>query len=191
MSHLNSNLHPISHPHPTQNLDAGVLRDIRAHGYERPTPIQAQGIPVCLRGRDILGCAETGSGKTASFAIPMVQHVLQQVCVMDGWVYRVVCIVSACMYTPTSAHTYTPTHPHTHTPTPTCTSAHTTHLHTHTSTHTHTHLQDPLRRGDGPLALVLAPTRELAQQIEVETQKFSTSSRNKVCLYVFVCFFLM
>lgn len=40
--------------------------------------------------------------------------------------------------------------------------------------------QDPLRRGDGPLALVLAPTRELAQQIEAETQKFSTSSRNKV-----------
>ena len=64
---------------PFQNLDPGVLRDIRAHGYERPTPIQAQGVPVCLRGRDILGCAETGSGKTASFAIPMVQHVLAQV----------------------------------------------------------------------------------------------------------------
>ena len=78
------------------------MLDIRQREYQSPTPIQAQGIPVALSGRDILGCAETGSGKTASFAIPMIQH----------------CLISA-----------------------------------------------KLRRGDGPIGLVLAPTRELAQQV--------------------------
>ena len=77
------------------------MLDIRQREYQSPTPIQAQGIPFALSGRDILGCAETGSGKTASFAIPMIQH---------------------CLEAP------------------------------------------KLRRGDGPIGLVLAPTRELAQQ---------------------------
>ena len=86
----------------TQNLHANVMLDIRQREYQSPTPIQAQGIPVALSGRDILGCAETGSGKTASFAIPMIQH---------------------CLTSP------------------------------------------KLRRGDGPIGLVLAPTRELAQQV--------------------------
>ena len=44
--------------------------DIQKHEYTKPTPIQAQAIPTALSGRDILGCAETGSGKTASFSIP-------------------------------------------------------------------------------------------------------------------------
>ena len=68
-------------------------------------------MPIGLSGRDILGCAETGSGKTASFSIPMIQHALNQ---------------------------------------------------------------EALRRGDGPLGLVLAPTRELAQQIEKEVRSLST-----------------
>ncbi|MEW5298857.1 MAG: hypothetical protein WDW36_001934 [Sanguina aurantia] len=97
------------------NLHQNILTDIASHKYETPTPIQAQGIPIALSGRDILGCAETGSGKTASFAIPMIQHCLNQA---------------------------------------------------------------PLRPGDGPIGLVLAPTRELAQQIEREVKAFSTSSRN-------------
>jgi len=84
---------------------------IQGRGFERPTPIQAQCIPLGLCGRDILGCAETGSGKTASFSVPMIQH----------------CLV-----------------------------------------------QEALRRGDGPLGLVLAPTRELAQQIEKEVKALST-----------------
>lgn len=58
------------------NLHASVLKDIHDHGYNRPTPIQCQAIPVSLAGNDILGCAETGSGKTASFSIPMIQHVV-------------------------------------------------------------------------------------------------------------------
>jgi ATP-dependent RNA helicase DDX5/DBP2 len=93
-------------PHaPPQNLNCDIIQDIISHKYTAPTPIQCQGIPIALSGRDILGCAETGSGKTASFAIPMIQHCLQQT---------------------------------------------------------------RLRPGDGPIGLVLAPTRELAQQIEKE-----------------------
>ncbi|ERN04183.1 DEAD-box ATP-dependent RNA helicase 20 [Amborella trichopoda] len=89
-----------------------IMKDIAFHEYTRPTPIQAQAMPIALSGRDLLGCAETGSGKTAAFSIPMIQHCLAQ---------------------------------------------------------------QPLRRGDGPLALVLAPTRELAQQIEKEVKAFSRS----------------
>lgn len=49
------------------------MKDIAFHEYTRPTSIQAQAMPVALGGRDLLGCAETGSGKTAAFAIPMIQ----------------------------------------------------------------------------------------------------------------------
>ncbi|KAF5177419.1 Atp-dependent rna helicase [Thalictrum thalictroides] len=86
-------------------LHSSIMKDIAFHEYTRPTSIQAQAMPVALSGKDLLGCAETGSGKTAAFTIPMIQHCLAQ---------------------------------------------------------------PPIRRGDGPLALVLAPTRELAQQIEKE-----------------------
>ncbi|KAK1320723.1 DEAD-box ATP-dependent RNA helicase 24 [Acorus calamus] len=89
----------------SNGLHVSIMKDIAFHEYTRPTSIQAQAMPVALSGRDLLGCAETGSGKTAAFAIPMIQHCLAQ---------------------------------------------------------------PPIRRGDGPLALVLAPTRELAQQIEKE-----------------------
>ncbi|KAG5585946.1 hypothetical protein H5410_046380 [Solanum commersonii] len=97
---------------PDMCLDASIMKDIEKHGYTTPTSIQAQAMPVALSGRDLLGCAETGSGKTAAFSIPMIQHCLAQ---------------------------------------------------------------QPLQRGDGPLALVLAPTRELAQQIEKEVTAFSMS----------------
>ncbi|XP_010253045.1 PREDICTED: ATP-dependent RNA helicase DBP2-like [Nelumbo nucifera] len=93
-------------------LHSSIMKDIAFHEYTRPTSIQAQAMPVALSGRDLLGCAETGSGKTAAFTIPMIQHCLAQ---------------------------------------------------------------PPIRRGDGPLALVLAPTRELAQQIEKEVKAFSRS----------------
>nr|GMD20241.1 DEAD-box ATP-dependent RNA helicase 20-like isoform X1 [Ipomoea batatas] len=101
-----------SHPAPApvesftdMCLHPSIMKDIALHNYTIPTSVQAQAMPVALSGRDLLGCAETGSGKTAAFTIPMIQHCLAQ---------------------------------------------------------------PPLRRGDGPLALVLAPTRELAQQIETE-----------------------
>ncbi|XAR60823.1 RNA helicase [Bertholletia excelsa] len=94
------------------SLHSSIMKDIEFHEYSTPTSIQAQAMPVALSGRDLLGCAETGSGKTAAFTIPMIQHCLAQ---------------------------------------------------------------PPVRRGDGPLALVLAPTRELAQQIEKEVKAFSRS----------------
>ncbi|CAA7389234.1 unnamed protein product [Spirodela intermedia] len=97
---------------PEQCLHPSIMKDIAYHDYTRPTSIQAQAMPIALSGRDILGCAETGSGKTAAFAIPMIQHCLGQ---------------------------------------------------------------QPIRQGDGPMALVLAPTRELAQQIEKEVKAFSRS----------------
>ncbi|KAI3941505.1 hypothetical protein MKW92_037909 [Papaver armeniacum] len=93
-------------------LHESIMKDIAFHEYTRPTSIQAQAMPVALNGRDLLGCAETGSGKTASFVIPMIQH---------------------CLAKPS------------------------------------------VRRGDGPLALVLSPTREHAQQIEKEVKAFSRS----------------
>ncbi|TXG46847.1 hypothetical protein EZV62_026141 [Acer yangbiense] len=96
-------------------LHVSIMKDIEFHDYTRPTSIQAQAMPVALSGRDLLGCAETGSGKTAAFTIPMIQHCLAQA---------------------------------------------------------------PIKRGDGPLALVLAPTRELAQQIEKEVKAFSRSLEN-------------
>ncbi|EPS64666.1 hypothetical protein M569_10114, partial [Genlisea aurea] len=95
-----------------QNLHSSIMEDIAFHAYSTPTSIQAQAMPVALSGRDLLGCAETGSGKTAAFSIPMIQHCLAQ---------------------------------------------------------------PPIQRGDGALALVLAPTRELAQQIEKEVKAFSRS----------------
>ncbi|CAI5473054.1 unnamed protein product [Closterium sp. Yama58-4] len=105
-------------PAPVESFDdmglhPNISKDIVYHSYTNPTPIQAQAMPIALSNRDLLGCAETGSGKTAAFAIPMIQHCLHQA---------------------------------------------------------------PLRPGDGPLALVLAPTRELAQQIEKEVKAFSLSS---------------
>ena len=50
-----------------------ILKSLKAEGYTQPTPIQEQAIPVVLQGRDLLGCAQTGTGKTAAFAIPMLQ----------------------------------------------------------------------------------------------------------------------
>lgn len=50
-----------------------LLKSIKAEGYDRPTPIQQQSIPIILKRRDLLGCAQTGTGKTAAFALPVLQ----------------------------------------------------------------------------------------------------------------------
>lgn len=55
------------------NLSELILKALVDQGYENPTPIQAQAIPVILEGKDLLGCAQTGTGKTAAFAIPVLQ----------------------------------------------------------------------------------------------------------------------
>ena len=54
-------------------LTAPLQRAVEAIGYDTPTPIQQQAIPAVLAGRDLLGCAQTGTGKTAAFALPLIQ----------------------------------------------------------------------------------------------------------------------
>jgi len=54
-------------------LSEDLLRAVSDAGYSEPTPIQAQAIPIVLMGRDVLGCAQTGTGKTASFTLPMIE----------------------------------------------------------------------------------------------------------------------
>lgn len=56
------------------NIAEPILRAIAEKGYTHPTPIQEKSIPVLLRGEDLLGCAQTGTGKTAAFAIPIIQQ---------------------------------------------------------------------------------------------------------------------
>src|SRR5947199_9938288 len=53
-------------------LSPELLQAVLDAGYTNPTPIQEQAIPVVATGRDVLGCAQTGTGKTASFALPMI-----------------------------------------------------------------------------------------------------------------------
>ncbi|KPV76415.1 uncharacterized protein RHOBADRAFT_35057 [Rhodotorula graminis WP1] len=94
------------------NIPQQVLGAIDSIGYKEPSPIQRQAIPIGLQNRDLIGIAETGSGKTAAFTIPMLSYIAR--------------------LPPLTEET----------------------------------------RSRGPYALVLAPTRELAQQIEAETNKF-------------------
>ena len=60
------------------NLIEPILKAIDSKGYTHPTPIQEQAIPVVLERRDLLGCAQTGTGKTAAFAIPILQILHEQ-----------------------------------------------------------------------------------------------------------------
>jgi superfamily II DNA/RNA helicase len=82
-------------------LDASLARALCDAGFDTPRPIQVETIPACLEGRDVMGLAQTGTGKTAAFALPILQRLIEE-------------------------------------------------------------------PGDGPLVLVLAPTRELALQIDAE-----------------------
>lgn len=64
-------------PNPIRNweesgLPGEIMTAIQKAGYEKPTPIQMQAIPIGMENRDIIGLAETGSGKTAAFVIPMM-----------------------------------------------------------------------------------------------------------------------
>ncbi|ORX87071.1 P-loop containing nucleoside triphosphate hydrolase protein [Anaeromyces robustus] len=95
------------------NLPKNILSIIKEIGYDEPTPIQRQAIPIEIENRDIIGVAETGSGKTASFIIPMLVYISQLPPITED------------------------------------------------------------NMADGPYALILAPTRELVQQIEEEAIKFA------------------
>lgn len=56
------------------NIIEPILKALKTEGYTTPTPIQKQAIPILLRRKDLLGCAQTGTGKTAAFGIPILQH---------------------------------------------------------------------------------------------------------------------
>ena len=59
-------------------LSPDILRALADQGYTHPTPIQAQAIPIVMQGRDVMGAAQTGTGKTASFSLPIIQLLLAQ-----------------------------------------------------------------------------------------------------------------
>lgn len=91
-------------------FDEALMKVIRKMEFTQPTPIQAQAIPAALSGRDVMGIAKTGSGKTAAYLWPLLAHILDQ---------------------------------------------------------------PALKPKDGPIGLILAPTRELSQQIYQEAKKFA------------------
>uniref|UniRef100_A0A3Q4MHP2 Probable ATP-dependent RNA helicase DDX46 n=1 Tax=Neolamprologus brichardi TaxID=32507 RepID=A0A3Q4MHP2_NEOBR len=98
-----------------------ILNALKKHGYEKPTPIQAQAIPAIMSGRDLIGIAKTGSGKTIAFLLPMFRHIMDQ---------------------------------------------------------------RPLEESEGPISVIMTPTRELALQITKECKKFSKPlGLRVVCVY--------
>src|ERR1700677_3585708 len=60
------------------NLIAPILKALETEGYTQPTHIQEQSLPLLLERKDLLGCAQTGTGKTAAFAIPILQILHQE-----------------------------------------------------------------------------------------------------------------
>ena len=68
-----------AHRFDTLPLDPKLLRAVADSGYLTMTPIQAKAIPLVLAGRDIMGAAQTGTGKTAAFALPLLQKMLKLV----------------------------------------------------------------------------------------------------------------
>ncbi|MCC6969085.1 MAG: DEAD/DEAH box helicase, partial [Phycisphaerales bacterium] len=64
-------------PFAQLGLSQPILRALAKEGYETPTPIQAQCIPHILKAKDVLGCAQTGTGKTAAFALPIIQRLME------------------------------------------------------------------------------------------------------------------
>jgi ATP-dependent RNA helicase RhlE len=59
------------------NFDETLLEGLYSMGYKQPTPIQEQAIPVLLNNKDLVACAQTGTGKTAAFLLPIIQHILK------------------------------------------------------------------------------------------------------------------
>jgi ATP-dependent RNA helicase RhlE len=66
------------------NINSTIVAALEREGYTEPTPIQVQAIPPVLAGRDLLGCAQTGTGKTAAFAVPTIQLLSEDKTVQNG-----------------------------------------------------------------------------------------------------------
>jgi len=58
------------------NFREEIVLGIEAMGYQNPTPVQNMAIPAIMEGRDVMGCAQTGTGKTAAFILPVLNHLL-------------------------------------------------------------------------------------------------------------------
>ena len=99
---------------PQCGVSSKILEILKKTNYEKPTPIQAQAIPIIMSGRDMIGIAKTGSGKTLAFLLPLFRHIMAQ---------------------------------------------------------------PELEEGDGPIAIIMTPTRELCMQIGQEIKKFSRGIR--------------
>src|SRR5688500_15844925 len=65
-------------PFSSFGLHPDLLRGVKEVGFTRPTPIQADAIPPALEGRDLLACAQTGSGKTAAFLLPILNALIHK-----------------------------------------------------------------------------------------------------------------
>ena len=59
-------------------IEKSILKALREAGYEEPTPIQQKAIPPLLDGHDLMGCAQTGTGKTCAFSVPIIQHIASE-----------------------------------------------------------------------------------------------------------------
>src|SRR4051812_1854300 len=69
---------PPASPFASLGLDARIVEALTTLGYEEPTPIQSETIPPLIEGRDLLGQAATGTGKTAAFALPILQRFVNE-----------------------------------------------------------------------------------------------------------------
>src|SRR5688572_9456757 len=65
-------------PFTQLKLHPDLLRGVKDLGFQKPTPIQAEAIPPALAGRDLLACAQTGSGKTAAFLLPILHRLIEK-----------------------------------------------------------------------------------------------------------------
>jgi ATP-dependent RNA helicase RhlE len=65
-------------PFTSLHLHPNLLKGIRELGFTRPTPVQAEAIPIAMSGRDVLACAQTGSGKTAAFLLPILHRLMEK-----------------------------------------------------------------------------------------------------------------
>lgn len=142
---------------------------IPRHSYEKPTPIQAQAIPAVMSGRDLIGIAKTGSGKTIAFLLPMFRHIMDQRPLEES-------------EGPIGKEEVIPSHPLA------CFPAGRKAKSDACCGNSAAHKQEifPFERGFPFFftAVIMTPTRELALQITKECKKFSKAlSLRVVCVY--------